>query len=1300
MTIPLLMASLLAAGAPAETPPAEQAAVAYRLPADGVLPKTYQVSLAIVEATNSDWIVSQFVCGQPRTVTTENQGHFVDTWNGLDDNFMPVPPGTYAVKGIFLPAEKWAVDGEYHAITPRFVGGPSAWLPSPDQWRVPEPFGGDPCGQPLGDVDVGTNGVAVFYYVYLENGRNNPMLDLTKPVNGDQVLRAFASGGAGGGNCTCTDGQTVWSFSTDGGPKYVYRADGKPFGTGRAQRPNVYRPEGWVTALAAWRDPAGGRSRVYMAQRGRIVENRDHYTESTQDFVDSIAVLDGANGAVLAEIPTRRPQALVARHGALRILQAAQAGGHEVVSFPLEGGLPKGEPTRLFAVPAEIHPGDLEEDSHGRLYLSDTPANKVHQFDARGKLLRSFGRLTRQLPGRYDPLTFMTPGKLATWTDADGHDRLIVVEQAGPNRASEWGSDDGRLLREFQSLQTKANDGYAVDPDHPDHIYIGGHQGWLTRFRVDYTQHVWRVDAVWPDVGNDPLAPGFDHPRFIRRGGHAYLAGARSYNVYRLAGDRWQLAAAIVRRRVDNRPQCWLWNDVDGDGRIQEAEYLERPLATPGWLLRYHGEQWLEDLSLLAMNQGGRDIWRLAPVRFDAHGNPVFAAWERVLTDPILESRARGTPDALHGGNELDDRFSSDWAMADGSLQEGFYVNARGGRNFSANEGAQVKLSRYVPDGRGGYALRWRTGRAALQGVAQPGEIYGAIHISKPINGLVSVIDQSRCGIVLYTEDGLYVDTVFPDGRRHPRTEAGVYPQPGEFFAGCVYPNRDNGRIYFAMGKISPLLFEAQGWSLRENPVRSLATLPKTVTLTARQIAAPPEIAVSLRGGAGQARVARFAPALGGAVLDGSMAGWESCDAVRFQADTDQTVEVRGLYAPDHLFLRWHARLGRTFEPRPLQPVERLFTHDRLADTLSFYVQGDPSALPHGPAAGRPGDVRFVFGIFQDGAVVRPVALGLYPAWRGDGQASPMTYRTPVGRADFAHVGLVGGVELRHVVDADGKGFVLAAAIPRRAIPGLPPLSDAVRTMVNFEATLGGHSKFWWSNADGSASRETYDEPTEARLYPGAWAPAQFGSLAQGVVIRNWLACGPFGGPGAERFVYDLNGKEPGTNRDWKQVGREFSEAAGYPPDGGVDTNAVYTGEMVRGYWRDPRAVRWTPAQIADLDTRIVLGGAAQVWYGATWVFTPAALDLELRLQGHPQTYLRWTVNGEPLAVAPKDYQSEGALHCEVARRTVSLRTGWNQVAFRGYCVGYGPFRVGLVLAGPPESLWKLRLSDRPPSKD
>ena len=120
------------------------------------------------------------------------------------------------------------------------------------------------------------------------------------------------------------------------------------------------------------------------------------------------------------------------------------------------------------------------------------------------------------------------------------------------------------------------------------------------------------------------------------------------------------------------------------------------------------------------------------------------------------------------------------------------------------------------------------------------------------------------------------------------------------------------------------------------------------------------------------------------------------------------------------------------------------------------------------------------------------------------------------------------------------------------------------------------------------------------------------------------------GGPGAERFKYDPNGNIPGTNKEMKAAVREFYEAATYPPDSGkVDKQEVFKGEMIRGYWRDPREVRWKAASVADLDTRVVLGGA-EVWYDATWIHVPAATELEFQFQSHTMTHLRWTLNGEP----------------------------------------------------------------------
>ena len=434
--------------------------------------------------------------------------------------------------------------------------------------------------------------------------------------------------------------------------------------------------------------------------------------------------------------------------------------------------------------------------------------------------------------GTYDPQSFLAPEKLACWTDAQGQTRLLVVEQSGPNRLSEWSGDTGALLRQWVTPQTRANDGYAIDPRHPDLAYVLGQRDTLVRWKIDYATGRWTPLAVWFQVGSS----GFDNrlpqvlgrPSVIYRGDEAYIAFGRGYAVYHLEDNRLRACAGVL---VDpTRSGYFLWSDRNGDGLVESNEV--EPVHAPPGTFRYFGETWLDDLSLVCVGQYTPDIWRLAPSGFDERGTPSFDGdnWRKLLTDEIFTARHAGQDNGLIGGNELADSFNSDWAFI-AQAGSDYYVSARSGPNLSANQGAQYKLSRYVPAEGGGLVQRWRVGRVSLAGTARPGEVYGPMFVTPPLNGLVSVIDNSRAGVVLYTTDGLCVDTVFPDDHLVPFDQMGAYWQPGEFFAGQVYPNRDDGKIYFAMGKEMPQLFAAQGWSLSENPVRPIPAIDSTVEL-------------------------------------------------------------------------------------------------------------------------------------------------------------------------------------------------------------------------------------------------------------------------------------------------------------------------------------------------------------------------------------------------------------------------------------------------------------------------------------
>jgi len=616
---------------------------------------------------------------------------------------------------------------------------------------------------------------------------------------------------------------------------------------------------------------------------------------------------------------------------------------------------------------------------------------------------------------------------------------------------------------------------------------------------------------------------------------------------------------------------------------------------------------------------------------------------------------------------------------------------------MSANFGAQQKLSRYVPDGKGGYRLAWRVGRVALHGTAAEGELYGSIHVMAPIGGLVTQVDQSRMGMLLYTEDGLYVETLFPDERRTGGKTAGPYSLPGEFFTGYSFVNSENGKVYFALGKTTPALFEAEGWTAGGNPTHRLETVEKTVSIAASQIAAAPEFALAVRrqrSGGSTARVARFAPLPGGGpALDGSMTGWEICEPVAFAAGKQQSVEVRCGFDPDNLYLRWHVRLGRKFGPKPLEPAQRIFTHDREADTMSFYIQGDVEATPAKNANGRAGDARFVFGLFQDKDQVRPAVLAMYPQWSGSGKPSPLTYQTPAGGAAvFEHVGLLTSARLGHAMDADGAGFVLAAAIPRASVPKLPAFTGAFRTQVNFDATFGGHNRFWWANADGSASRETYDEPTEARLYPGSWSQAQFEPMSN-LPVRAWSAIGPFGFARLPQLRH---------REDRNEITRILAATA-FPPEQGIDLGASFTGEQTQTRIT-MRTLKWRPANISGdrVSFESALGwkgyedeGSA---YLVTWIHAPRRVALKLKvLDEHGHHAVRAWVNDRALpAVHPRGQSAKDLHHALDSAQPVELRGGWNKLLLR-YDLIWGGNQVGLTLDAAPAVLWSLKFSATPP---
>ena len=539
-----------------------------QLPVDGVPPKTYRVTLAITAPDNPDWIVSTFVSGAVRTVTAENQGRFTETWDGLDDNFMPVPPGGYGVKGIFMPAEIWAPDGKPHTLRPKILSGPSNL--SPRHGRGEDKLiTGDQVAPGLGDVAVGPDGVAVFYWKFLENALNPYRLDLSQPLGPEQLLGGFGSGGTGGGDYVTTDGQAVRAVApTDAValqtqmngsvflyPPFLYRADQKPFGSDHMIRRNVTLTKGRVTGLAAYRPDKGvgvgrvsrpvatspadprsgletrptnankkGPALLFVAERGKleIVGKHPHvkldlYGESPDERVNVLRVLNGNTAEEISRMPVVEPTALVAANQRLHLLEKRE-DGWAVRSAPLppDGNLDPAAWSKPVSLPGLKDPRDLAVDSAGRFFVADPEVNRVLRFSPAGELDVAFGAADAQREGHYDPETLLQPIRLALRRDEVGRECLLVVEDAGPCRVAEW-TTDGQLLRDW-GYSLSGNGGFAVDPKSPQDVYLFGGCDTFLRYRVNYDTADWQLQAVWHRTRTDGLTyPEIDGLRESRR---------------------------------------------------------------------------------------------------------------------------------------------------------------------------------------------------------------------------------------------------------------------------------------------------------------------------------------------------------------------------------------------------------------------------------------------------------------------------------------------------------------------------------------------------------------------------------------------------------------------------------------------------------------------------------------------------------------------------------------------------------------------------------------------------------------
>jgi hypothetical protein len=1298
----------------------------YKLPYEKGKKEYFRVTIAIVDKENPSWIISQPVAGKLVEVNDENKGEFFDIWDGLDDNFMPVPPGKYKIKGIYMPAKEWKIPGtdkyEYHTLIPRYVGGVGdSFSPKKNEdekfpWIHGAGFGY------FNSIYISQDGIASLYHNYIENATNPFLLDLNREIGYEQIIKSFGSWGAAGGWATATDGEIVWCVCDNGGIQFVYRADGKKFGNGKARyRNDVYIPKGDVYDIACYKDEKKNIRYLYLSVEfnppKKFYYNHNYNKNATEG--NYLLIIDGEKADEIAKIDILHPREIKYYNGKIYCMHVNEKGNMEICSIELKDGIPEGKWNKFFEIKDIKNPSSFAVDEKENFYICDIEANNVYKLSSSGKILKKFGKDEKQKDGIYDHYIFMSPSKLFLWKDKNGKERLVVIEKDGPYRISEW-DINGNLIREWFSPQFSADIGYCADPEEPEYIYCTVSEPYngygLVRYKIDYETGKWNVDAFWPNICNyyNEFPGGNFRPKIIHYNKNTYLCFSRIVHnrygiiIYRKDGNNWIPSAGLISKGTENKndplkerwfKEFYWWSDKNGNGKLEEEEYINNPAKLPSFL-HYWGETFLDDLTLTWFTED--EIWAIKPREFDKFGNPVYNGddWKKIIEDPVLKARKKGNPPLLFGGNELSDKFPGDWQSVDGSFEEGFYINARGGKSFSANIGTQYKISYYQPDGKGNYVLKWRVGRCVFatgRKIAKLGEIYGTIFITKPVYGLLGVHDSCAGLYHVFTSEGLYVDTLFVDSFKYG-LNGGVYFLGGENFSGYHYLNKKNGKVYVAMTTNQPCkIFEIENW--KEGIIKPLEIVNDEIEISAPQIYSPPEMALELRKESGNFKIVQFYPS--NPSFDFSMSGWEGGTKIFFKGDEKNYVEIIPRYNKENIFLRIHTRFSKKFELKDINPVERIFTHDRQAETVSFYFQSDPEAKGKNPD-GREGDVRIIFGVFRENNKVRPVAVGVYPKYYGKENANPVSYISPVGKVNFEHAGELKNVEMKYKIDDDGNGFIILARIPVDVFKdSLPPAKKSklekfgseIKTLVNFEATFGGHTKFWWANSDGSASIETYDEPSEARFYPGSWTIAEFINISP-LVIRTWNIIGPFGFSGLDKIP------EPESYQSRRQICYTFSNTK-YPPEEKIDLSATYKGEITNTR-RGEKEIKWLNVELEDkiIDFNKLIPNAEKenesVYYCLTYIYSPKETYLKFIIEdGYGHHGIRGYLNDEKLPVkkgTENPYELKYRIDTDNPFR---INKGLNRLLLR-YDHIWGEKKLCVKIDGNEEDLWELKISAFP----
>ncbi len=747
----------------------------------------------------------------------------------------------------------------------------------------------------------------------------------------------------------------------------------------------------------------------------------------------------------------------------------------------------------------------LAVDKAGNIVVGDAgPDCQAKAFSPDGKPAYSCGtKGGRPIRGVFEPQAISHLVDVAV----DSQGRVWAVEGWNyPRRVSVWGQD-GKLVRDYLGNTGYAGASCFLHNQDPTLAYCGPME-----FKLDRTKNSWTLTRVlWvPDPAQGESFPidtasNIMPERFTSSAAgkpHEYLYshdcgadGGTGHVVYLERSGQYQPVAAItlaahVSGKLShygavvqepagemaglNAYDVVVWNDTNGDGKVQRAECEVVPAKTPGTDKR-GGQTGIP----LSNGWGGRigsdlsiytdGLARFKPLRYTADGAPVYG---------------------LAGRTEIGVKDNGDVVPVPGEdriicLSWDGYAGPTKLTGVNTKTGT---LDWYYPNPYPGVHGSHRATMPKPGLLIGPNKTLGIVHVSDEV-GNVFALRGNLGQDFLMTTDGIFVGSMFQDGRLPgeslPDREAQLKGMPmegfsegGEPFNGWFGKQADGKvRLTTGMAREAGMVLEIKGLeTIRRFQGGTIKVDLPTIVRADRENTARLAAAAEAK----KTVVKRLDKPF---VANGDAGKWGRIPPVAIAREGQpEKARVRLAYDDANLYVLFEVEDASPWR-NVGKDLSRLF---KTGDAVDLQLGLDAAVKRH--AAPQAGDLRIVLAGFEG----KPVAVVMAPVDKNAPAAARKSYTSPVGTKVFARVEAL--VTATVAVKAGAGRYVLEAAVPWSALGTTAPKpGTTLRGDFGFissdAAGLINTARTYWAN---QATNLVNDEPLEAWLYPDTWGELTF----------------------------------------------------------------------------------------------------------------------------------------------------------------------------------------------------------------